>query len=167
MYVIFLILWIVLNGQFTWEIFLFGIVIAGAMYAFYCKFLDYSPEKDILMLQKLPYILLYLLVLIMEIVKSNMLAIQLALSYRNEIDPVILKFKTDLKSKTARVVLANSITLTPGTITVALEGDELTVHALDIELVKGIDDSQFVHMLRKMESMDEEFLKKRRVRHEQ
>lgn len=166
MYLVFLLLWIILNGQFTWEIFFFGIVIAGAMYVFICKFLDYSVAKDLLMFRKLPYILLYILVLLKEIIKSNVSAIGLALSYRNEIDPVIIKFRTDLKSNTAKVVLANSITLTPGTITVALEGEELTVHALDVDLVRGIDDSVFIHMLRKMELMDEEFLNKRRKGHE-
>lgn len=156
MYILFLLLWILLNGQFTWEIFFFGIVIAGAMYAFVCKFLDYSLELDILIVRKLPYILWYVLVLIWEIVKSSIGAIKLAGSFRNEIDPVIVKFKTDLKTDVAKTVLANSITLTPGTITVALEKDEFIVHALDVDLVKGIDDSVFVHMLRKMEAMDEE-----------
>ena len=46
------------------------------------------------------------------------------------IDPVELRFRTDLKSPLARTVLANSITLVPGTLTVDLDGDELLVHAL-------------------------------------
>lgn len=162
MYIIFLLLWILLNGQFTWEIVCFGIVIAGVMYAFVCKFLDYSLEKDILLFRKMPYILAYILILIWEIIKANMDAIRLSLSVRNEVDPVIVRFRTDLKSRAARVALANSITLTPGTITVALEEDELIVHALDETLIEGIDESIFVRMLRKMEAMDEEFLKKRR-----
>lgn len=89
-------------------------------------------------------------------------AIRLGLSYRTEVDPVIVRFRTDLKSKTARVVLANSITLTPGTITIALEEDELIVHALDAGLIEGIDESIFVRMLRKMEAMDEKILGKGR-----
>ena len=166
MYIIFLLLWILLNGQFTWEIVCFGIVIAGVMYAFVCKFLDYSLEKDILLFRKMPYILAYILILIWEIIKANVDTIHLALSIRNEIDPVVVRFRTDLKSKAAKVVLANSITLTPGTITVDLEGDELIIHALDAELVEGIDESIFVRLLRKMEAMDEAVLKKRRERHE-
>lgn len=113
-------------------------------------------------MRKLPYILGYILILIWEIIKANMDAIRLSLSVRNEVDPVIVRFRTDLKSRAARVALANSITLTPGTITVALEEDELIVHALDETLIEGIDESIFVRMLRKMEAMDEEFLKKRR-----
>ena len=70
-------------------------------------------------------------------------------------DPVIVRFQTDLKSDAAKVALANSITLTPGTITIGLEGDELIVHALDAELIEGIDESVFVRLLRKMEAMDQ------------
>lgn len=166
MYIIFLFVWILLNGQLTVETACVGIVIAGVMYAFTCKFLGYSPEKDLLLFWKLPYIFAYILILIWEIIKANVDALRFGLSFRNEVDPVIVKFRTDLKSKTARVVLANSITLTPGTITIALEGDELIVHALDEELVEGIDESIFVRMLRKMEAMDEKVLMKRRKRHE-
>ena len=165
MYLVFLLLWILLNGQLTGEIVCFGIVIAGAMYAFFCKFMDYSIEKDILLLRKLPLILLYILVLFWEIIKANVSAIRLTLSYRNEIDPVIVQFQTGLKTDLANVVLANSITLTPGTITVAMDEDELTVHALDVSLAAGMDDSVFVHMLRRMEAIDDEMLKKRGKRH--
>ena len=127
--------------------------------------MDYSIEKDILLLRKLPLILLYILVLFWEIIKANVSAIRLTLSYRNEIDPVIVQFQTGLKTDLANVVLANSITLTPGTITVAMEEDELTVHALDVSLAAGMDDSVFVHMLRRMEAIDDEMLKKRGKRH--
>lgn len=153
MYLVFLLLWILLNGQLTGEIVCFGIVIAGAMYAFFCKFMDYSIEKDILLLRKLPLILLYILVLFWEIIKANVSAIRLTLSYRNEIDPVIVQFQTGLKTDLANVVLANSITLTPGTITVSVEGNTFTVHCLDKSLAQGIETSVFVKLLEKMEGV--------------
>ena len=53
MYILFFILWILLNGQFTWKIAGFGIVIAGYLYAFVCKFLEYSEEKDKLLFARL------------------------------------------------------------------------------------------------------------------
>ena len=165
MYLLFFFLWILLNGQFTLEICCFGAAIAAAMFLFVCKFLGYSVKKDTLLCRKLPYILAYILILICEIFQSNISAIRLALSYRNEVDPVMVKFRTDLKTYAARVALANSITLTPGTITVAMEGDELVVHALDAELIEGIDESIFVKLLRKMEAMDEDYDRKRGNRH--
>ena len=68
-------------------------------------------------------------------------------------EPVIVHVHTDLKSETARVILANSITLTPGTITVSLTGDQLLVHCLDRSLSEGMEDSVFVRLLQKMEEM--------------
>jgi multicomponent Na+:H+ antiporter subunit E len=50
---------------------------------------------------------------------------------RGRIHPNIVHFRTRLKSDTARVMLANAITMTPGTITVDLDQDHLIVHWLD------------------------------------
>ncbi|MDO4787465.1 MAG: Na+/H+ antiporter subunit E, partial [Fretibacterium sp.] len=60
-------------------------------------------------------------------------------------------FRTDLGTDGARVALANSITLTPGTLTVSLEGDELLVHALDREMAHGLVESDAVRLLHLME----------------
>lgn len=49
---------------------------------------------------------------------------------KEKIDPRIIRFKTRLKKDLAKVTLANSITLTPGTITVRIVGDEFLVHAI-------------------------------------
>lgn len=155
MYVVFLVLWIILNGQFTWEIFFFGAVIAAALYAFCCKYMGYSWKKDKRMLKKLPLVLWYVVILLQEIIKANIDTIRMVLSFREEIDPVIVKFETGLRSQAARVMLANSITLTPGTITVALEGDTLIVHALDADFAKGIEHNRFLRILRRIEAEDE------------
>ena len=66
-------------------------------------------------------------------------------------EPVIVRVHTDLKSETARVILANSITLTPGTITVSMTDNDLLVHCLDKSLSEGMEDSVFVRLLKKME----------------
>ena len=73
-----------------------------------------------------------------------------------EIQPKLVRFKTDLKQELSKVVLANSITMTPGTITVSLTEDEYVVHCLDEELAEGMEDSVFVQKLHKMESTKEE-----------
>ena len=151
MYILFFLLWVLFNGQVTLEIVLFGIVIAGAVYAFCCKFLDYSPGKDWMILKKSGYILAYLGVLIWEIIKSNAATLKLIVSPHTRVHPVIVRFRADLRTRTARVLLANSITLTPGTITVALEDNEYTVHCLDRRFGEGLADSSFVRLLHKIE----------------
>ena len=151
MYILFFLLWVLFNGQVTLEIVLFGIVIAGAVYAFCCKFLDYSPGKDWMILKKSGYILAYLGVLIWEIIKANAATLKLVASPHIRVQPVIVRFRADLRTRTARVLLANSITLTPGTITVALEDNEYTVHCLDRRFGEGLADSSFVRLLHKIE----------------
>lgn len=151
LYILYFLVWIAFNGQVTGEIVLFGLAIAAALYAFSCKFLDWSPRKDARILRQSGRILRYVGVLIWEIVKANMAVIELILARDREPDPVIVQFRTDLKTQTARVVLANSITLTPGTITVSVEDDLLTVHCLDRSFAGGMEDSTFVRQLRIME----------------
>ncbi|MBR0069480.1 MAG: Na+/H+ antiporter subunit E, partial [Synergistaceae bacterium] len=70
-----------------------------------------------------------------------------------DVEPCIVKFNTKLKTEPARIALANSITLTPGTITVSLEGDELLVHALSREMADGLEGSMFENLLMRMERL--------------
>ena len=154
MYLIFFLIWVIFNGQFTPEIAVFGLIIAGLMYAFICKFMGYEPRADIIMAKKFFYLIQYVFILVKEIVKANFAVIRMITSSRYELEPAVVRFKTDLKSAPARIMLANSITLTPGTITVSLTGDEYVVHCLDKSLAEGINSSIFVTLLRRLERMD-------------
>lgn len=148
---LFFIVWIVFNGRITLEITLFGIVIAGLMFAFMCRFMDYSMEKERNLYKKLPLLCKYVVLLGKEIIKANLAVCRLILTRKEVAEPVIVKVHTNLKTETARVILANSITLTPGTITVSLTEQELLVHCLDKSLAEGMEDSEFVKLLEKME----------------
>ena len=68
--------------------------------------------------------------LLVEIFKANWVVIKACLRSNLDIDPALVKVKTACESDLARTVFANSITLTPGTVTVSVEGDKLLVHAL-------------------------------------
>lgn len=153
MYLVFFLLWIIFNGKITLEIVLFGLAVAGLVFTFACKFMDYSIEKEIRFMKRSLLWLQYIGILLVEIIKANFSAMALLFSARNELEPVLITFHTQLKSKTARVMLANSITLTPGTITVFLEGDEYVVHCLDKSLAEGMDDSVFVKALKRIEEV--------------
>lgn len=155
MYFIFFLVWVIFNGRLTLEIGAFGVVIAGGIYWFICKFLDYSPRTDLMLGKKLFQILHYVFVLVKEIIKANFEVIKMIMSSKYELEPVVISFRTDLRTTPARILLANSITLTPGTITVSLKEDEYVVHCLDKSLAEGISDSVFVSLLRKMEGADE------------
>jgi len=65
-----------------------------------------------------------------EVVKSNWVIIKACLRADLDINPALVKVKTVCKSDLAKVTFANSITMTPGTVTVEIEGDKLLVHGL-------------------------------------
>lgn len=151
MYLLYFLLWVIFNGNFTLEIAVFGVIIAAALFAFTCKFTDYSIAKEKKMLKNFGRLIHYVVVLVIEIVKANFSVIHFILSEKEEIEPVLVTFQADLQTPMGRASLANAITLTPGTITVLLEDNTYTVHCLDETFAEGIDSSVFVDMIKKCE----------------
>ena len=151
MALVYFILWLAMNGRVTTETVTLGILVSAALHLFSRRFLSVHPASPTSMLRLLPRVLLYLALLFIEIVKANLQVIRLVLSPVIEVEPCLVRFRTDLRSEAARVALANSITLTPGTLTVSLEGNDLLIHALDRDMARGVDESVFVRHLRRME----------------
>lgn len=153
MYLLIFLLWIVFNAKITLEIIIIGLLLSAAVYAFTCKFLDWSIKKDLIWLKRSGLFLQYIVVLIIEIVKANFATVKIAFSAKYVKEPVLVTFRTNIKGKFLRVLLANSITLTPGTITVSLEEDVYVVHCLDKDFAEGMENSIFVQLLEKMEKV--------------
>ena len=144
-------LWLLLNGRVTVEVCLFGVVIAGAVYAFCLYALGYHPSHEKRLLKRLGGYVVYVAMLIWEIIKANLVVARCILNRRIPLQKTLATVEVDLKTELARMVLANSITLTPGTITVKVEGNRFTIHCLSRELLDGIEESTWVRLLRKME----------------
>lgn len=151
MYLLFLAAWIIFNGNITLEILIFGVIIAALVLAFMCRFMDYSLKKELNVYKKSIWFLVYVVLLLREIIKANLAIIPRIFTVEEEMDPVIIKFRTSLKSDFTKMLLANSITLTPGTITVFLEDDEYTIHCLDSSLANGFEQDVFENVLKKLE----------------
>lgn len=151
MFLILFALWVIFNGKLTWEIVLFGAALSGLVYAFCCAFLGYSVKRDLAFLRLLPRAARYVGLLIREIVKSNMALLRVVYGgHVHEIKPQLVTFRTPVKGA-AKSVLADSITVTPGTITVQCEEDSLTVHCLDQSFAEGIEDTAFQRALLDMQ----------------
>ena len=95
----------------------------------------------------------YVYYLLKEIVAANLAVTRMILTRKERMEPVLVHVHAKLKTETARVILANSITLTPGTITVSLTDDNLLVHCLDKSLAEGMENSVFVRLLQKLEEI--------------
>ena len=152
MAVFFFLFWVVLSGRMTAEIAVFGLVISAALYLFACLALDWRPRYDWLLIKSLPLMGAYLLALVREIVLAALTMAGSVFDHRDIPEPVLVSFRAPLKTPFARALLANSITLTPGTITVALDGDVLQVHCYDRAMAEGLDQSVFVRLLKRWEA---------------
>ena len=151
MYLLYFLLWIIYNGNITLEICVLGLIISAAIFAFTCRFADYSVRKELRIYKKAVKFLQYIFTLLLEIIKANFGVIHMILTQKEEIEPVLVTFQSDVETPTGRAFLANAITLTPGTITVSLEENEYTVHCLDESMAEGLDDTVFAKQLKEME----------------
>ena len=79
-------------------------------------------------IKRFVYIFFFLFVLFKEIVKANLDVAYRVIHPQMPIKPGIVIIKTNLKQDIAKVILANSITLTPGTFTLDIQGDSLLIH---------------------------------------
>lgn len=149
MWLFLFLLWIVLNGRVTVELVIFGVVIATAVTVFADRVIGYKSATDKLILRNLPIFFLYILNLIREIIVSGFAMAGMVYSAEPP-KPVIIEFHSGFDTRLQNVLLANSITLTPGTITIFQEGDYFVIHCLKREFGEGIEDSSFVRLLRKI-----------------
>lgn len=123
--------WVMLSGMFDPFHFSLGVVCC-LMIAQFSSHLLFEHHKATLNAKQIIGLLLYQPWLFWEITISSLQVAYLVLHprMRQKMDPQLIRFKTRLKSQFARVTFAQSITLTPGTITVSLKDDEMTIYAL-------------------------------------
>lgn len=82
----------------------------------------------------------YLMWLMVEVFKANLEVIKWSFkpNLRKVLTPTVVEFQTRLADDFPRYLLAQSITLTPGTVTVRVDGDRFLVHALTEEMAAGV-----------------------------
>ena len=144
-FVIFFAFWLILSGHYQLKYILIGAAAAGLV-TFLSNDLVYSTLRRgvqvdtkvrIALLQVWRFIA-YLPWLISRIIMANVQVAYLVLHPKMPIDPVLLLFRTGMKKGISQVTLANSITLTPGTITVSLEEGKYIIHTLQPPLASEL-----------------------------
>ena len=143
-------LWIVFNARVSADVALVGLPVAALIYLFCLKCLDWSVRKDFLLLRRLPAILSFLLSLVLAVLRSALHVICLVWSFRAP-EPQLLHFDPELRSFAGRVLWADSITLTPGTITVEAGPGIFAVHCLDVSTGEGILENPVLRKIRHLE----------------
>lgn len=123
--------WLMLSGTLTADVLLVGAVVSlliALLYpnglSFFTEF-RFTPAAIVAGFRYYGYFF-------KELFKSNLTLAGIVLSPSLPIAPAIVKVRTKLKSRMGRLMLANSITLTPGTLSVELEGEWLYVHCVSV-----------------------------------
>lgn len=145
-------LWIILSGKVTLEILIIGLLLVALTAVFIDKGLYFGIRRELELYGKLGLFFCFSGVLVREILKSNFRMMAIVLNKKHVVSQTLMNFSVDLKRSFTLSLLANAITLTPGTITVKQEGGNFTVHCLDRQMIDGIKDGDFVRLLKKMEA---------------
>jgi multicomponent Na+:H+ antiporter subunit E len=127
-------LWLVLSGYFDNPLLLIFGALSCTLSVFIAWRIDQAdPEAHPLRLRVGPQILLYWPWLLWQIVLANVDVAKRILDPRLPISPTMITLKPTQRSEIGQVIYANSITLTPGTVTTSLSDGVLEVHALTRE----------------------------------
>ncbi len=142
-------IWLVFSEKLTFEVFAFGFLISLFLTKFNKSLLNFN--KPII---KLGYFLLfvkYIILLIMLIIKANIQVALIVLNPHPKLDSIIVDYETKLKLDFHKMLLANSITLTPGTLTISVENNNLKVHCLKSKFKDEVFNSKFEKILLEIE----------------
>ena len=127
-----LLFWILLNGSLANQVLLIGVIASALIAVFFRGHLAWFSELRMTpraLLTTVAYIFYYL----KELINSNLNVAAIVLSPGLPVNPGIVTVRTKLKSSMGRMLLANSITLTPGTLTVDLDGEFLHIHWVTVD----------------------------------
>jgi multicomponent Na+:H+ antiporter subunit E len=126
-------MWMVLTLNFHISNIFIGIAVSFSVSLLYVKLFSHKAFEFISPF----WLIVYLFVLLKNLVLSNIRISKRILSRDMKLSPAIVAVKTDLKSDWKKLMLANSITLTPGTLTLDVKDDTLFIH--DIEYHEDTD----------------------------
>jgi multicomponent Na+:H+ antiporter subunit E len=127
-----LLFWLMLMGTLTVEVLIVGVLASLVIALLYPNGLSFftefraTPAAFIAGLRYYGYFF-------KQLVKSNLRLAAIVLSPSLPVKPGIVKARTRLKSRMGRLMLANSITLTPGTLTVEMDGEWLYIHCVSVQ----------------------------------
>jgi len=134
LFVFYFVIWLLLSGHYDPLLLTLGVLscITCLYVTWKAKFID-EEGLPLHLLIRLP---IYTLWLFKEIIKANIDTAKIIIL--NNPDPQNFRVKSSQKTEAGKVTYANSITLTPGTVTTVLDGDILEVHALSSDMADDV-----------------------------
>lgn len=132
LFVFLMIVWFLLTSSFNSQMVFAGILVSLVI-SFFISEEYLAIGLPPVSLKRVFYFILYIFVLFKEIIKANLDVAYRVIHPGMPIKPGIVVIKTNLKKNIAKLILANSITLTPGTFTLDIIGDKLLIHWINVK----------------------------------
>ena len=141
LFLLLLIFWFILSFRIDLTIAIIGCIVSTMIVLFNYDLVFNNTETTKLTFRMIGKFFVLLAVLIFNIVKSNIEVARIVLSRKMPIDPGFVTIKNPLKKELNQALFGNAITLTPGTLTVDMNDEEIVIHGLVKEHVKHLDGS--------------------------
>lgn len=124
---------------FTVEEVILGSLVSAVITVLLARKLDLKIKWDF-PIRLIKFVVIYIPVFIWKLILANLDVARRVLSIKIPLNPGILKVKTNIKSDIGKLTLANSITLTPGTLSIDVDDDNIYVHTIDVSKFEDPND---------------------------
>lgn len=147
------VIWLLMTGFDVQEL-VVGVIVSLTLAIILGKYVNFSFGLSIVP-KLLLFIVLYIPTLIIELIKANLDVAKRVLDPKLPIKPGIVKVPTAIKNDTGKLILANSITLTPGTISIDADDENVYIHWIEVsgdspEAYQNKISSKFENILRRI-----------------
>ncbi len=143
--------WIILASRITWPQLVIG-ALASLLIVLYSLDLIFKNTEKSSFSWRLPLRFVWLcLILIKEVFKANIVVAKLVLSPKMRLNPTFKSIPQPLKKDFNRAFFGNAITLTPGTLTIDMDENEILVHGLLPENIDQIEKGPIQKAFRRLE----------------
>ena len=145
------VIWLLLSGHYTPLLISLGVI--STLLVLILARRVHVIDREIQPVLLKPSVFLYWFWIAGEIIKSNLDVSRRILSPRMPISPRVLTVRASQKSELGRVTYANSITLVPGTVTLDVDEDVLTVHALTQAAAEDLETGEMDQRVKNVEAV--------------
>ncbi len=137
LFVSLMIIWLLWSGIFEFQLIFYGVISCALVLAItaYVGFLDRISESIFLLFR----IVIYAPWMFWEILKANVAVAKIVLDPKLPIQPRLIEVRASQRTELGQVIYANSITLTPGTLSLDLRNAVILVHAIDAHSANGVE----------------------------
>lgn len=150
--------WVIMSGYLDVIHLSMGVVTVAGVMIFNYKLKNYrffDDDIEDLNQFRFGYAFFYVFWMAYQIIVAGFHVAWVIMRPHLHVETSIIKFKVDLPSSHAKMILGNSISLTPGTLTILIEDDEFTVHSLTLKSHEGIVNDEMPRQVLKLFTKEE------------